>query len=209
MKKCAFKIAVAALAFSFFSFFGCETVVTDVNAELAAMYPEEDLGIPVNFNENYMEVAYNPSAGAEETSEEDLEKTEEKTQENKDELSENDTDEDTDELTSSKDETNPEDIDEDGEDEDSEDDNSEDADTDEDSEEDLEEGSEEDSEEDLNASMAEDKFDAEFYAKAYPDVVAVFGDSPEALYKHYQDYGKAEGRSCNEEEFALLNEAVN
>ena len=57
--------------------------------------------------------------------------------------------------------------------------------------------------------MAADNFDAEFYARTYPDVVSVFGDSAEALYKHYQDYGKAEGRSCNEEEFALLNEATN
>ena len=70
------------------------------------------------------------------------------------------------------------------------------------------EDTEDDNEEsDLNASMAEENFDAEFYAATYPDVVAVFGNSPEALYKHYLDYGKAEGRSCNAEEFALLNES--
>ncbi|MCR5503384.1 MAG: hypothetical protein K6F53_10275 [Lachnospiraceae bacterium] len=37
-------------------------------------------------------------------------------------------------------------------------------------------------------------FDAEFYAKTYPDVVAVLGTDPATLYKHYQTYGKKEGR---------------
>ncbi len=37
-------------------------------------------------------------------------------------------------------------------------------------------------------------FDAEFYAKTYPDVVAVLGTDAAALYKHYQTYGKKEGR---------------
>ena len=37
-------------------------------------------------------------------------------------------------------------------------------------------------------------FDAEYYAAAYPDVVAVFGTSPDVLYMHYQLCGKAEGR---------------
>ena len=91
------------------------------------------------------------------------------------------------------------------EDEDSDEDPDEDEeDADSEEEEDEEEESEED---DLNASMASDNFDAEFYANTYPDVVAVFGSSPEALYKHYLDYGKAEGRSCNAEEYALLNES--
>lgn len=43
-----------------------------------------------------------------------------------------------------------------------------------------------------------DTFDVEFYARTYPDVVEVFGDSPEALYKHYLDYGLAEGRMASE-----------
>ncbi len=38
------------------------------------------------------------------------------------------------------------------------------------------------------------KFDPEFYAAKYPDVVAVLGNSEAALYKHYQDYGQKEGR---------------
>ena len=49
-------------------------------------------------------------------------------------------------------------------------------------------------------------FDAEFYASTYPDVVNVLGNSPEALYKHYKDYGKAEGRCANAEEYARINE---
>lgn len=51
-------------------------------------------------------------------------------------------------------------------------------------------------------------FDAEFYASTYPDVVNAFGNSPEALYKHYKDYGKAEGRCANAEEYARVNEAT-
>lgn len=37
-------------------------------------------------------------------------------------------------------------------------------------------------------------FDAEYYAKTYPDVAAVFGTDENALYQHYCDFGKAEGR---------------
>lgn len=37
-------------------------------------------------------------------------------------------------------------------------------------------------------------FDAVFYAKTYPDVVAVLGTDEAALYKHYVTYGKKEGR---------------
>lgn len=37
-------------------------------------------------------------------------------------------------------------------------------------------------------------FDPSFYAEHNPDVVEMFGDSPEALYKHYHDYGQSEGR---------------
>jgi len=37
-------------------------------------------------------------------------------------------------------------------------------------------------------------FDAEFYAAAYPDVVAVLGTSEAALYQHYVTCGRAEGR---------------
>ena len=199
MKNCAFKTAVVALALSVLALFGCETVVTDVNAELAAIYPEEDLGIPVNFNENYIEVAYNPSAGTKEATEEDLsEKKEEITSENTEAVTEDDTNNDEDaEIVSE----------EDGDFEDAEAEEGDES--EEESETDGEVAEEDDSDSDLNSSMAEENFDAEFYARTYPDVVAVFGDSAEALYKHYQDYGKAEGRSCNEEEFALLNETAN
>lgn len=38
-------------------------------------------------------------------------------------------------------------------------------------------------------------FDAEFYANAYPDVVAVYGMEELSLYQHYVDYGKSEGRT--------------
>ena len=37
-------------------------------------------------------------------------------------------------------------------------------------------------------------FDAEFYAETYPDVKAVFGNDEAALYNHYIQYGKSEGR---------------
>jgi hypothetical protein len=37
-------------------------------------------------------------------------------------------------------------------------------------------------------------FDAEFYASQYPDVANAVGTSEEALYNHYVQYGKAEGR---------------
>ena len=37
-------------------------------------------------------------------------------------------------------------------------------------------------------------FDAEYYANTYPDVKAVFGNDEKALYNHYVQYGKAEGR---------------
>lgn len=39
------------------------------------------------------------------------------------------------------------------------------------------------------------EFDAEYYASHNPDVVAAFGDDPEALLNHYLMYGKAEGRN--------------
>lgn len=37
-------------------------------------------------------------------------------------------------------------------------------------------------------------FDAEYYAAAYPDVLAVVGYDKEALYHHYVTFGKSEGR---------------
>ena len=37
-------------------------------------------------------------------------------------------------------------------------------------------------------------FDAEFYAETYPDVKDAVGSDETALYDHYVNYGKAEGR---------------
>ena len=37
-------------------------------------------------------------------------------------------------------------------------------------------------------------FDAEYYAEKYPDVKEAFGNDEKALYNHYVQYGKAEGR---------------
>ena len=211
MKNCLAKTVLVALAISVLSLFGCKTIVTDVNAEMEAIYPDADLGIPVNYNENYIEVAYNPSAAPSEDTEDQV-KEDDKSVENTETVSEIIKDEVEDVLTTSENETDSEDeeyiAEEDGEDADNEETDGEDADSVDGNDSDTEDN-EENGESDLNASMAEDNFDAEFYARTYPDVVAVFGDSAEALYKHYQDYGKAEGRSCNEEEFALLNEAIN
>ncbi len=39
-------------------------------------------------------------------------------------------------------------------------------------------------------------FDAAYYAQQYPDVVAVYGTNPDALYSHYVNHGRAEGRRC-------------
>lgn len=39
-----------------------------------------------------------------------------------------------------------------------------------------------------------EEFDAEFYAYAYPDVVAALGTDADVLYQHYIQCGKAEGR---------------
>lgn len=221
MKSCIAKTAVLALAVSLFSLLGCETVVTDVNAELAAIYPEEDLGIPVKLNENYIEVAYNPaSTSADEVSDDIEDDTDVKETENTEDVSSAEDEKDIDADISSDDDTDTDEnsgetdgddalsedtVDNDSESEDTE---GEDSDTGNEGDSDTENG-EENAEEDLNASMAEENFDAEFYAATYPDVVSVFGNSPEALYKHYKDYGKAEGRSCNAEEFALLNENTN
>ena len=211
MKNCLAKTVLVALAISVLSLFGCKTIVTDVNAEMEAIYPDADLGIPVNYNENYIEVAYNPSAAPSEDTEDQV-KEDDKSVENTETVSEIIKDEEEDVLTTYEDETDSEDeediAEEDGEETDGEETDGEDADSEDGNDSDTEDN-EENGESDLNASMAEDNFDAEFYARTYPDVVAVFGDSAEALYKHYQDYGKAEGRSCNEEEFALLNETIN
>ncbi len=53
-----------------------------------------------------------------------------------------------------------------------------------------------------------DGFDANFYAKKYPDVVAVVGNDPAALYNHYVTYGAKEGRSQNQAEDTAKYQAI-
>ena len=69
-------------------------------------------------------------------------------------------------------------------------------------EEPKEEVKEEKKEEKKEEVKIPDSFDANYYANNNPDVVAAFGNSPEALYKHYLNYGKKEGRSQNANEAA-------
>ncbi len=47
------------------------------------------------------------------------------------------------------------------------------------------------------SSTGESGFDAEFYARTYPDVAAALGTDAAALYQHYVTMGKAEGRKPN------------
>ena len=196
---------------SFVSLLGCRTVVTDVNALLGTNESGENLGTPVNYNKDYVEVAYNASkpetedivSESEDEAKDDLEEINEDKSKDEDDKSERDAD--------SKDKEESEDLNNESEEDSEKEDDSENPDDsknpDDETDADEEGESEENEDDDLNASMASDNFDAEFYAAAYPDVVAVFGNSPEALYKHYLDYGKAEGRSCNAEEYSLLNES--
>ena len=67
-------------------------------------------------------------------------------------------------------------------------------------EEPKEEVKEEKKEEKKEEVKIPDSFDANYYANNNPDVVAAFGNSPEALYKHYLNYGKKEGRPQNANE---------
>ena len=168
---------------------GCDPVVTDINAIIGSSDSNAP-GIPVQYNPDYVEVSIedllnDPEDISEELSEEITE--------------DNDTIEDNDqEIT----QVASNDIDEPDADETL----SQAEGEDEEEEEITEKNTDEENGEPENASVIPEEFDAEFYAATYPDVVAVFGDSPETLYKHYLEYGKAEGRSCNAQEYALLNE---
>ncbi|WP_029324618.1 L,D-transpeptidase [Butyrivibrio sp. AE3004] len=53
-----------------------------------------------------------------------------------------------------------------------------------------------------------DGFDANFYAKKYPDVVAAVGSDAEALYNHYVNFGIKEGRSQNQQEDSAKYQAM-
>lgn len=49
-------------------------------------------------------------------------------------------------------------------------------------------------------SSAMYEFDAQYYAKRYPDVVAVYGNDSAALEKHYIEFGIKEGRFINQQQ---------
>ncbi len=46
-------------------------------------------------------------------------------------------------------------------------------------------------------------FDPAFYAQQNPDVVSVYGNKPEDLLKHYNEYGAKEGRMANAEDIVF------
>lgn len=170
---------------------GCDPVVTDINAIIGSSDSNAP-GIPVQYNPDYVEVSIDDI----------LNNTEEVSEDVPEEISDdNDTNEDKDQditqlAVNDTDESETEEVLTEAEAEENE--------TEEEPEENTGENEEDGPLE--NASVIPEEFDAEFYAATYPDVVAVFGNSPETLYKHYLEYGKAEGRSCNAQEYALLNE---
>ena len=45
-------------------------------------------------------------------------------------------------------------------------------------------------------------FDAAYYAKQNPDVVAVVGNTPKALEQHYNTFGKNEGRAASADDLS-------
>ena len=51
---------------------------------------------------------------------------------------------------------------------------------------------------DVTSSPIRQLFDAAFYAKQNPDVVAVFGNSADALFNHFMAFGIKEGRQINQ-----------
>ncbi len=57
-------------------------------------------------------------------------------------------------------------------------------------------------------SVKAEGFDANFYAQKYPDVVAVVGTDPGALYQHYVTFGCKEGRSQNQQEDSAKYQAA-
>ena len=53
----------------------------------------------------------------------------------------------------------------------------------------------------VNALASDYKFDANYYARKYPDVVTVLGSDPTVLANHYNTSGQYEGRfACQAEE---------
>ena len=186
MKRYLLKLILSVFSISFLALVGCQTVVTDVNAELAALGKEKkDLGIPVIFNENYTELPPDP-VEPEKPETETEQVAEADTRENREDANE-DKREDEDNETGDEDK-DPEDGEEEVTDE---------------------EGEETEEEEETEEVEIPEDFDPEFYAATYPDVAAVYGTTPEALYRHYLEYGQAEGRARNAEEYnAMINEVT-
>ncbi len=58
----------------------------------------------------------------------------------------------------------------------------------------------------LSADPSEVKgFNAEYYAASNPELVAVLGNDPDVLYRHYINYGRREGRKANASGSAVKN----
>lgn len=183
--------------------FGCNPVVTDINATLDTKEAGEN-EVVVNRNKDFQEVEIKevPDESTEVAMADD--EIKEGTSDNKEELEEKDTKEDKDASLSE----------EDKDEKDTDGDTDNEGDEDEDGNEEGEEGEEGDEETPADVPNVEapdipEEFDAQFYAERNPDVVAAVGDSPDALYKHYIDYGQAEGRCRNAAEQALIDEAPN
>lgn len=164
-----------------FMTYGCQTIVTNVNDYLET--PEGTIQIASAKDPSEKEENENTAEEKQEVSEktEDEKQTEEPKEETEEKEEES-------ELSSEEEE--------------------EETDTDSEEEKDTEELSEEDEEDKEDEEDDKEKedeivippgFDAEFYAQQYPDVVAVYGNDPKLLYKHYIEYGKAEGRLANAE----------
>ena len=187
--------------------FGCNPVVTDINATLDTKEVGEN-EVVVNRNKDFQEVEIKevPDESTELAMAD--EETESDTGVNQAELENKDTKENNDASLSEEDK----------------DEKDTDGDTDNEGDEDGEDGDNKEGEdgeegEDTEATPVDvpnveapdipEEFDPQFYAERNPDVVAAVGDSPDALYKHYIDYGQAEGRCRNVAEQALIDEAPN
>lgn len=233
LKKFAVIMAAAGMMISFA---GCETVVTDVTSMVSAQRSEELTGTIVDTSETIY-VAQTSEAGNAETDVEEerqlasadeevketdeIKTTKEETKDSKEQTDKEDTEKESEDTqktqesdTTDNDET-AEDETDDSKEEDAEENSEEDKQTEEDSKESEEtEGQDEESENQEGDGNEEepllvpDDFDAEFYATTYPDVVNVYGNSAEALYRHYLYYGQAEGRAKNASEYNLTHEAL-
>lgn len=62
----------------------------------------------------------------------------------------------------------------------------------------------------IHASAISFEFDANYYARKYPDVAQAVGTSYDALYSHYEEFGSKEGRyvSQAEESYYFANNMI-